>query len=391
MSEDSTTPHESDSHASENPKEAEAKETPTAEFAASAEGVSEDLAPESAPAQAAASEPSAKPPREPIPVAVEASGTKQTFDKALKLARDAWTKAQPVLKEKGTQALLIANRWTNHFLDETWPKLSNLAIAKIPDSTKTKVAEQKAKLQPTLNKLQPLWDKGAVPFWQKVAVPLWNKGLALLRQKLPANLQELTDRFLTVTIITATVVIYWFFSSLTSGKPAVAKQPPVPSKPILTRPAPRPIAQRPRVQPSMAPAPSATVKPTIASSPKPVAPATQPSAVPATPKAVPSPAIDLTGIQTQLASEVVGLGESLVASVKTADADRQLKVYLEPSWDGLSAADREKAAQKLWERSQKLQFDTFKLLDSTNTLVARSPVVGSNLIFMQKPTPENAT
>jgi hypothetical protein len=378
MSEDSTTPHESDSHASEDSKAAEVKEESMAETAASDQSASEILASESTSAQEGASEPLGKPPREPILVAVEASGNRQTFDKALKLAKDAWAKAQPVLKEKGTQALLVANRWTNHFLDETWPNLSNLAIAKIPDSTKAKVAEQKAKLQPILDKLQPLWAKVAVPFWQKVVVPAWNKGLAFLRQKLPANLQELTDRFLTVAIIAITVAIYWFFSSLTSGKPAVAKQPPVPSKPVLTRPAPRPMAQRPTVQPSSAPA---IAKPKVAS-PRPVAPATRPTA---TPKVAPSPAIDLAGIQTQLGSEVAGIGEGLVASIKTADADRQLKVYLDPSWDGLSAADQGKVAQKLWARSQKLTFDRFELLDSTNTLVARSPVVGSNVVILKKP------
>ncbi len=387
MSENSTTPHESDSHASEDSKEVEAKEESTAEAVASDQSASEILASESAPAEEVASEPSAKRPREPIPVAVEASGNKQTFDKVLKLAKDAWAKAQPVLKEKGTQALLIANRWTNHFLDETWPNLSNLAIAKIPDSTKAKVAEQKAKLQPTLDKLQPLWDKVAVPFWQKVVVPAWNKGLAFLRQKLPANLQELTDRFLTVAIIAIAAAIYWFFSSLTSGKPAVAKQPPVLSKPVLTRPAPRPMAQRPTIQPSSAPA--ATAKPRVAS-PRPVAPATQPRVV-TTPKATPSPAIDLAEIQTQLGSEVAGIGEGLVASVKTADADRQLKVYLDPSWEGLSAADQGRVAQKLWARSQKLTFSKFELLDSTNALVARSPVVGSNLILMKKPPLDSAT
>jgi hypothetical protein len=381
MSEDSTTPHESDSHASEDSKAAEVKEESMAETAASDQSASEILASESTSAQEGASEPSGKPPREPILVAVEASGNKQTLNKVLKLAKDAWAKAQPVLKEKGTQALLVANRWTNHFLDETWPNLANLAIAKIPDSTKAKVAEQKAKLQPTLDRLQPLWNKVAVPFWQKVVVPAWNKGLAFLRQKLPANLQELTDRFLTVAIIAIAAAIYWFFSSLTSGKPAIAKQPPVPSKPVLTRPAPRPMAQRPTIQPSSAPA--ATAKPKV-SSPRTVAPATQPKVV-TTPKAAPSPVIDLAGIQTQLGSEVSGIGEGLVASVKTADADRQLKVYLDPSWDGLSAADQGKVAQKLWARSQKLTFGKFELLDSTNTLVARSPVVGSNVVILKKP------
>jgi hypothetical protein len=378
MSEDTTTPHESESHASGDHEETEVKAVPVE---------TEPMATQTN----AAPELSAQKVHEPIPVAVEESGTKQTFNKVLKLAQDAWVKVQPILREKGTQFLLIANRFTNNFLDNTGPKLTNQAIAKIPDSTKAKVAEQKAKLQPTLAKLQPLWDKVLVPFWQKIVVPNWNKGIALLKQRLPENLQELTHRFLTVAVITTFVMIYWFFSSLTSGKPAAAKQPAVSSKPVLTRPAPKPIAQRPRVQPSMAPAPTIapTIKPTVVA--KPVAPATQPKATAVTPTPIVSPSIDLADIQAQLSSEVAGIAEDIVVSVKTANDNRQLKVSLGVAWDSLSASDQQALAQKLWGRSQKLDFKKMELLNSNSTLVARNPVVGSKVIMLQKPLLDSTT
>lgn len=399
MSEDSTTPHESDSHASSSSSSPEEPEVTAQQNEAEPVAVPVEVPkPEPVVAKttaAAVPEPSEKRVRAPIPVAVEESGTKQTFDKVLKLAKDAWAKAQPVLKEKGTQALLVANRFTNDFLDNTGPKLRDQAIARIPDSAKAKVDEQKVKIQPTLNKLQPLWDKGVVPFWQNVVVPAWNKGLAFLRQKLPANLQELTDRFLTVLIITTVVVIYWFFSSLTSGKPAAAKQPPVPTKPVLTRPAPRPIAQRPTVAPPRAPA--TATKPTTTYSPKPIPPVAKPSVTTPAPQTAvapsPAPAMDLAEIQTQLASAVAGVGEmgdGLVASVKTANANQQLKVSLGADWNSLSDAEQKAVAQKLWMRSQKLEFSKLELLDSSNTLVARSPVVGSNVFIVQQPAQPKA-
>jgi hypothetical protein len=398
MPEDSTTPHESDSHASDHAEEIEVN---------AAKANAEPITPavevsESEPPKAAVSEPAATRIREPIPVAVEESGTKQTLGKVLKIAKDAWTKAQPVLKEKGTLALLVANRFTNNFLDNTGPKLTKQAIAKIPDSTKAKAAEQKAKLQPTLDKLQPVWDKAVVPFWQKVVVPYWNKGIKLLKQRLPANLQELTERFLTVAVITSFVVIYWFFSSLTSGKPAVAKQPPVSTKPVLTRPAPQRITQRPMVQPSVAPAPAiqppAAAKPVAPVAPPKLvtAPAPQVTPVPApvvipvappkvvAPTPVPIPMIDLVDIQAQLSSEVARMGEGLVTSVKTANENRQIKMSLGADWDSLSVVDQEAAAQKLWRRSQKLDFKKMELFNSNNTLIARSPVVGSKVIMLQR-------
>jgi hypothetical protein len=402
MSEDLTPPHESGSHASDSPKETEAK---TAQV--EGEATQPEAVPESEPVKTAPPEPAATRVREPIPVAVEESGTKQTFDKVLKLAQDAWVKAQPILKEKGTQFLLIANRFTNNFLDNTGPKLTNQAIAKIPDSTKAKVAEQQAKIQPTLDKLQPIWDKAIVPVWQKGVVPNWNKGIKLLKQRLPANLQELTERFLTVAVITTAVVIYWFFSSLTSGKPAVAKQPPVSAKPVLTRPVPQRMTQRPMVQPSVAPAPSIkpTVQPSMAPAPavkptvvvQPSVPVPQPSVpvpqpkvtteppmVVAKPVTVPSPGIDLAEIQAKLSSEVASLGDGLVNSIKTANENRQLKVSLGSSWDSLSGADQLDVAQKLWGRSQKLDFKKMELFNSNNTLVARNPVVGSKVIMLQR-------
>jgi hypothetical protein len=402
MSEDLTTPHESDSHASDSPKETEATAAQV-----EVEVIQPEAVAESEPVKATPPEPAATRVREPIPVAVEESGTKQTFDKVLKIAKDTWVKVQPILKEKGTQFLLIANRFTNNFLDNTGPKLTNQAIAKIPDSTKAKIAEQKAKLQPTLDKLQPLWDKAVVPFWQKVVVPNWNKGIKLLKQRLPVNLQELTERFLTVAVITTFVVIYWFFSSLTSGKPAVAKQPPVSAKPVLTRPTPQRMTQRPMAQPSVAPVPSikpmaqpsmapvTTVKPTVVA--KPMAPVAEPKVITVPPAAVakpvvvPTPSIDLADIQAELSSEVADLGEGLVDSVKTANANRQLKVALGSGWDSLSGAEQQEVAQKLWGRSQKLDFKKIELFNGNNTLVARSPVVGTKVIMLQKSTLDSST
>lgn len=387
MSEDSTTPPESSSHGSDSPEE------PKVPAATSTDAVSADPAE----AEVSAAEPvrtkaaaGPSPKREPIPVAVEVAGTQQTFKKALKLAKDAWVKAQPILQEKSTQALLGANRFTNYFLDQTWPKLTAQAIAAIPDSTKAKIEAQKAKLQPTLDKLKPLWTKGIVPLWQKVIVPAWMKGLALLRQRLSANLQVLTDRFLTVAILTTVVLVYWIFSALTAGTPAAAKQPSVPTKPVLTRPVPNPITQRPVVKPSSSP--SIAAKPSVpkVSSPKPIAPAVQPS-VAVTPKAIPSPEIDLAEIKTQLSNAVAGMGEALIASVSATGGNQTLKVSLGPDWEHLSPPQQETVAQKLWEKAQKLQFDQFDLrLDSTNVQVARSPVVGSNVILLQRPVAAEA-
>jgi hypothetical protein len=250
----------------------------------------------------------------PVSVRVELSPTDKVLGQMSKTAKKSWKKAQPVLKDKSIQALRASNRFTNHFLDQTWPKLSTQAIAAIPASIKTKVEVQKAKVQPTLDKLEPIWQKGVVPFWQKAVVPLWMKGIAFLKTRLPEPLaQELTDRFLTVAVLSLLVVVYWFFSSLTGGKPTVAKQPAFPkptATPVITRrPVSTPASPLPKTAPTLAAKPiSPVVKPTPSNPSLTAKPKFPPSSVP-------QPTLDLTEVQTQLASAVANVDAALIDSI----------------------------------------------------------------------------
>ncbi len=404
MSEDPTTPQESNSPEADAPQ---AQPEPTVEVKAEA-------VPEPAKAEpvAAKAETTAK---VPASVSNEPSQTQQTTDKILKQAQQFWEKAQPILKEKSIQALLASNRFTNHFLDNIWPKLSQQAIAAIPASAKAKVEEQKVKVQPTLEKAQPVWEKAIVPFWQKAVVPTWMKGLGLLRQRLPENLaKELTDRFMTIAIVGTIVVVYWFFSSLGSGKPTVAKQPAIP------RPSATPLAQRPmrKITPQPSPTTAPVIKPTpkpavIAASPKPspiavaspkpspvaAAPKPSPAAI-ASPKPIPVaepveppkviaskpaiPTIDLAAIQTQLSSAIAGIGENLVDSVQAQETTHKLSVALKEDWSDLSAANQTQVAQTLLEKSQQLKFNKLELRDNSGELVARSPLIGNDVIILKR-------
>jgi hypothetical protein len=328
-------------------------------------------------------------PRTPVSVRVEMSPTDKVLGQVSRTVKEFWKSAQPVLKEKSIQALRASNRFTEGFLDQTWPKLSGQAIAAVPAEAKAKVEAQKVKIQPTLNKLQPVWAKVIVPFWQKAVVPLWMKGIALLRARLPEPLpQELTDRFLTILVISVLVVLYWFLSSLTSGKPAAAKQPTFAkptSAPVITR---RPVAVP--AQPRPKSAPTIATKPIVPTA-KPLAPSepmARPSqtAVPApvTPKPAPEPAINLGEVQTQLSSAVANVDPDLIASVRSLESNRRLQATLGETWFGLSAPAQNQVAQALWEKSQTLKFEKFELRDNAGDLVARSPAIGSKVIILKR-------
>lgn len=346
------------------------------------------------------------PPQRPVSVRVERSQTDQVLAQLSEKVQIFWQKAQPILKEKSIQFLRASNRFTNHFLDQTWPKLSAQAIAAIPASAKEKVDVQKQKVQPTLDMLRPVWEKGFVPFWQKVVVPLWIKGISLLRSRLPEPLAlELTDRFLTVAVITVLVITYWFFSSITGGKPAVANQPEF-SKPTATPV----ITRRPVSTPAAAPKPA----PTIAAKPlpKPITPAkpiapVQPT-VPVQPLAPALPSVDLTEVKAQLVSAVASIkaqptltetpdGQgaegaapeaSLISAVRSLESNHRLQATLDSAWYELPSTSQTQAAQNLWEKFQALSktapFDQLELLDQDGNLIARSPVVGSQIIVLRR-------
>lgn len=212
------------------------------------------------------------------------------------------------------------------------------------------------------------------------------KGLRLLRQRLPENLaRELTDRFMTIAILGLIVVVYWFFSSLGSGKPTVAKQPAMP------RPTATPLSQRPmrplNTQPSPQTAP--VIKPTPKPSPVAIAsPKPSPAAVPVKPPTTIAskpaiPSLDLAAIQTQLSGAIAGLGDNLINSVQAQEATHKLSVALGESWTELSASDQTQVAQNLLEKAQQLKFNKLELRDNSGELVARSPLIGKEVIILK--------
>ena len=328
---------------------------------------------------ASATNPKQTPLKTPVSVRVEHSKTDKVLAQTAQSAKDFWKKAQPVLREKSIQALRAGNRFTNQFLDQTWPKISRQAVAAVPDSAKAKVETQKAKLQPTLEKLQPIWNKGILPAWRNFVVPLWLKGIDLLKRRLPGTLgAELTDRFLTILVISVLVFVYWFFSLLTGGQPAVANQPAFP------KPTAAPIVTRPIVEPSK---PAITLKPApVIAQPSPpvkviTAAPIQPSPVASEPR---SSGVDLAEIESQLSGAVANVDPGLIASVRSLSDNHQLQATLGATWFGLNAVAQDQVVQDLWKQSQSLKFDRFELRDDAGDLIARSPVVGSKAVVFKR-------
>jgi hypothetical protein len=121
----------------------------------------------------------------------------------------------------------------------------------------------------------------------------------------------------------------------------------------------------------------------IATSPPPLA--SPPSSTSPTP-APAQPPIAL--IQDQVAEITNQYANGLVQSVQANFRASRLTVNLSEGWYSLSENQQSKLANDLLKRTQQLNFSKLELADSEGTLVARSPVVGPEMIILRSKRPQ---
>lgn len=250
--------------------------------------------------------------------------------------------------------------------------------------------------------------RGWQRFWNA-----WKTVLPKIRAILPASLnQQLSNRALTGAIVGLLVILVWTTSSLFSSKPPtqVAISPP---KSTLSQPTSDKISSdktsketpKPKSLPEVKiiPSPTPTPNPQLPTpplspqpTPSPVAevPETrpQPEASP-TPKPSPSPApppLKLTPEQTLIAriqDEVAEASDQsvngLIQSVQANFRASRLTVKVSREWYNLPAIQQSKIANDVLKRTQQLNFVKLEMVDPQGNLLARSPVVGSEMVLLQ--------
>ncbi|MBI4779972.1 MAG: hypothetical protein HY785_01475 [Oscillatoriophycideae cyanobacterium NC_groundwater_1537_Pr4_S-0.65um_50_18] len=91
----------------------------------------------------------------------------------------------------------------------------------------------------------------------------------------------------------------------------------------------------------------------------------------------------LIKIQDQLAEIAMPYSEGLVESVRATRHNR-LKVTLSNAWYALEPDQQDKLANEVLKRSQKLKFNQLELTNAEGVLLARSPVVGSGVLMLER-------
>lgn len=120
----------------------------------------------------------------------------------------------------------------------------------------------------------------------------------------------------------------------------------------------------------------------------------EPAAPPAPAELAPDPAL-VAAIQTQVTEAMNQYAEGLIQSVRANFRQGRLLVRFGGSWSDLSPDRQDQVANELLRRSRQLKFEKVIVTDREGTLLARSPVVGSNMVLLQRqaaadPEPEPA-
>jgi hypothetical protein len=306
-----------------------------------------------------------------------------------------WQQVGPVVLVSGISVLrVLVSLLTNGL---------TLLEKKAPDqaSTAPTVTGLLEKADPVVQKAKPF----LAQLWQ-----LWLKLLVWLRSVAPANwqrqLNSLTDNVLTAIMVGILLLVFWFWGLITPDQPPatrkVANRPPEVSRSARPKVTPAPqVASKPvRTAPSIAPSSAPSVAPSIAATPRPIPkPKPSPAAIPSpkpSPAAAPSsspiaaaakPTTEqtrLADLRTKFSKVANAYSDGLVQDVTLNPTTSRLRVQLKDKWYDLNASQQDQLAQGLLDSSASADFSKLELADTKNRLVARSPVVGSDVVILRR-------
>ncbi|MEH1842603.1 MAG: hypothetical protein V7L20_28690 [Nostoc sp.] len=221
----------------------------------------------------------------------------------------------------------------------------------------------------------------------------WGGLLRTIRLFLPSNLStKLSDTALTGIVTAIAVIILWTTASVFSNKPTeIATVPPIEEVPTPT-PTPTITTPRESVAPEPQPPqpPEEITPPPQLETPPPPTPEPEPEPIP-TP--TPTPAIELTpeqaliaAIENQVVETSDRIASGLIKSIQANFRTSNLTVKISDDWYTLKESQQDKLAGEILQRSQELDFTHLEIIDSQNRLIARNPVVGTEIVIFKRQT-----
>ncbi|MBG1259128.1 hypothetical protein [Nostoc commune] len=237
-------------------------------------------------------------------------------------------------------------------------------------------------LETTVEKLETAPPPGTEEkpgFFQQLQLR-WGGLLRTIRLFLPSNLStKLSDTALTGIVTAIAVILVWTTTTVFTGKPTeVATVPPVEKVPVpiptITTP-PESVVPEPQPPEEITPPPE--VQTTLPPTPEPIS--------------TPTPTIQLTpeqaliaAIENQVAEISDRIASGLIKSIKANFRTSNLTVKISADWYTLKESQQDKLAAEILQRSQELDFTHLEIIDSQNRLIARNPVVGTEIVIFKR-------
>ncbi|MFN6483899.1 MULTISPECIES: hypothetical protein [unclassified Nostoc] len=225
----------------------------------------------------------------------------------------------------------------------------------------------------------------------------WGGLLRTIRLFLPSNLStKLSDTVLTGIVTGVAVILVWATTTVLTAKPTeVATVPPVEEVPIptptITIP-PESVAPEPQPPEEITPPPEVQITPPTPSPEPELIPTPTPIPTPI-PTSTPTPIIELTpeqaliaAIENQVAEISDRIASGLIKSIQANFRTSNLTVKISDDWYTLNESQQDKLAAEILQRSQELDFTHLEIIDSQNTLIARNPVVGTEIVIFKRQT-----
>ncbi|MEP0958018.1 hypothetical protein [Microcoleus sp. FACHB-1515] len=337
----------------------------------------------------------------------------------------------------------------NNALENLWQKTQpvlNKTAARSLRSIIWLLEQALVKVEPNAPEAPRIAAEPAPPLFRQIG-RVWAWLLKTIRSILPRSQREkLSDTALSGIIIGTVLLALWINSALkpTAPEPIIASRPaieqpapdvpipdtlpapaeptpaieggeaiaPEPSESLAIEPEPIEIAPEP-IEPSVAEVPEIEPQPEIREpemielEPEPEAievppepEAEEPPPEVSTEKASeggeatePPPPPQLTPEQTLVAAiqDQVGnltnqYGNGLIENIQANFRSGRLTVKINDSWYELSEARQNQLASDMLDRARSLDFRRLEITDSQGTLVARSPIVGTDMIILQRST-----
>ncbi|MEH1901232.1 MAG: hypothetical protein V7L04_07420 [Nostoc sp.] len=244
-------------------------------------------------------------------------------------------------------------------------------------------------LEVTVEKLETAPPPGTeeIPSFLQQLELRWGGLLRTVRLFIPSNLStKLSDTALTAIVTGVAVILVWTTTTVFTGKPTeIATVPPVEKVPAPTptiTTTPESVAPEPQPPEEITPPPEVQTTP----------PTPEPKPIP-TPTPTPPPTIELTpeqaliaAIENQVAEISDRIASGLIKSIQANFRTSNLTVKISDDWYTLQESQQDKLAAKILQRSQELDFTHLEIIDSQNRLIARNPVVGTEIVIFKRQT-----